>query len=129
MPDEVISPFQPQDGDSALTLQKRLGAAAAALANAQAGSKFSNAVIGSVTTANPGNGWTVFGAQACDQVVVINNSGVDVEVQRNAVGTAMPILDGNFYTFVGVTNANQLRVRRIDQDNAQVTLQTEAHTI
>lgn len=129
MPDETISPFQPQVGDDALTLHKRAVAATATLANTRSGAKLSSAVIGTVTTAASGATWTTLGSQACDQVLVFNNSGTDIEVRRNAAGTAFPVMDGGGYVFRGVTNANQLQVRRLDQANTQVTVNYEAQTL
>lgn len=85
-----------------------------------------SATIVTCQTAAAGNNWTSFGAQACTQLSVVNNSGVDLEFRRGGGGAALPILNRMAYLIIGITNANQISIRRIDQDNSQVVLAAEA---
>ena len=76
----------------------------------------------SVTTAATGTNYTAFGSQACKQLTISNQSGVTIEVRQGGAGVAFQIPTAAFYTFFGITNANQLDVRRVDTSNTQVTV-------
>lgn len=75
----------------------------------------------SVQTAATGSNFASLASQACKQVEFQNNTGADIEVRQDGAGVATPVFDGTYYTFAGLTNANQLSVRRVDQSNTQVT--------
>lgn len=75
-----------------------------------------------VTTAATGTNYTAFASQACKQLTLSNQSGVVVEVRQGAAGVALQIPTSAFYTFFGLTNTNQLDVRRTDVSNTQITL-------
>jgi hypothetical protein len=75
-----------------------------------------------VTTAATGTNFTAFASQACKQLTISNQSGTVVEVRQGATGVALQIPTGAFYTFFGISNANQLDVRRTDVSNTQITL-------
>ena len=76
----------------------------------------------SVQTAVTGTNYTAFASQACKQLTISNQSGAVIEVRQGAAGVALQIPTGAFYTFFGITNANQLDVRRTDTSNTQITL-------
>jgi hypothetical protein len=76
----------------------------------------------SVQTAATGTNYTAFASQVCKQLTISNQSGVTIEVRQGAAGVALQIPTGAFYTFFGITNANQLDVRRVDTQNTQVTI-------
>lgn len=76
----------------------------------------------SVTTASTGTNYTAFASQACKQLTVSNQSGTVVEVRQGGAGVALQIPTGAFYTFFGLTNTNQLSLRRTDTSNTQITL-------
>ena len=76
----------------------------------------------SVQTAATGANWTAFASQACKQLTLSNQSGTTIEVRQGAAGVGLQIPSGAFYTFFGITNANQLEVRRVDTSNTQVTI-------
>lgn len=76
----------------------------------------------SVQTAVSGTGYTAFGAQACKQLTILNGTGVDIGVTVGGAGVEVPVLAGTYYTFFGITNANQLSVRRVDTSTTQVTV-------
>lgn len=76
----------------------------------------------SVQTAATGANFTAFASQACAQLTIVNNTGVPIEVQQGGSGVALPVLADAVMPFYGIANANQLSVRRVDQNNAQVTV-------
>lgn len=86
---------------------------------------FSNVAITSVTTANPGSGWTAFDPAACVGLDIVNASGVDIEYRRGGAGSSFQLLDGMSRFIEGITDASDISVRRIDQSNTQVTLYAE----
>jgi|GEM_PF-3252944 hypothetical protein len=85
-----------------------------------------SATIMSVTTAAVGANWTAFAAQACTSLDLVNNSGTTIEYRRGAAGVGMPIPTGSARMIIGITNANQIQVRRTDLSATQVTVQAEA---
>lgn len=91
----------------------------------QGGDSFPTAsyqVVLSAQTAATGTNYTAFASQECYGLVLVNNSGTTVEVRYNGAGVAIPVFTSNYYLFVGITNANQLSVRRVDTSNTQVTV-------
>lgn len=73
-------------------------------------------------TANPGTGYTAFASQACKQLTISNQSGVTILVQQGGAGVGFQIPHGGVVPFYGLTNANQLAVKRQDDSNTQVTV-------
>jgi hypothetical protein len=84
------------------------------------------ATIMACQTAGDGATWAAFANQACTCLSLVNNSGQDLEFRRGGAGNALPLLNRMAYLVVGLTNANQVSIRRIDQSNTQVTLSAEA---
>lgn len=76
----------------------------------------------SVQTAATGTNWTAFSSQAANELYIINDTGTSIEVRQGGAGVALPILNNTSYTFGGITNLNQLEVRRVDTSNSQVTV-------
>jgi hypothetical protein len=75
---------------------------------------------GSIQTNADGESFVLLEQRYCRRVHIINDTGVDIEVQQDGGGVALPIFAGTGFTFNGVSNANQLAVRRVDQNTAQV---------
>ena len=87
----------------------------------------SNSVtILAATTAATGTNWTAFASQVCASLDIVNNTGTTIEYRRGATGTSMQIPSGAARMAIGITNANQIDVRRTDTANTQVTVQAEA---
>lgn len=86
----------------------------------------STGVIMSAQTAATGTNWTAFASQACVALDIVNNTGTTIEYRRGAAGTAMQIPAGAARMVIGITNANQIDIRRTDTSNTQVTAQAEA---
>lgn len=77
-----------------------------------------------ITTAATGANFTTLPAQPCKQVTVVNNTPVTLEVQQDAAGDAFPVLPGTSFTFFGLVNASEIGIRRFDQSNTPVTVNT-----
>ena len=86
----------------------------------------STVTVLNLTTAATGTNWTAFSSQVCGALDIVNNTGVTIEYRRNAAGIAMQIPNGSARMVIGITNANQVDVRRTDTANTQVNIQAEA---
>ena len=85
-----------------------------------------SATIMSLTTAATGANYTAFSSQTCNSLDIVNTSSVAIEYRRGATGSSMTILSGSSRLVVGISNANQIDVRRVDQSNTQITIPAEA---
>lgn len=74
------------------------------------------------TTSATGTSYVVFASQACRQLTISNQSGTTLEFQQGGAGAGFLIPTGSFYTFFGITNTNQLGVRRADTNATQVNV-------
>lgn len=77
----------------------------------------------SAQTAATGTNYTLFASQACKQLTIVNNTGTALEFRQDAAGVAVPVFDQSSFTIFGITNANQIGIRRVDTSNTQVTAQ------
>lgn len=84
--------------------------------------------IVSLQTNATGTTYNAFGSQACEMLDLVNTapSAVDLEVRRGGSGNTIVVPAGSSRMFVGLSNASDLQVRRLDQSNAQVTFTGEA---
>jgi len=85
--------------------------------------------IMSLTTAATGSNYTAFSSQACNALDIVNTSSVAIEYRRGGTGNTMTILSGSSRLVVGIANANEISVRRVDQSNTQITIPAEAIVI
>lgn len=76
----------------------------------------------SAQTTAAGTTYAEFGAQACKQFTLVNDTGTDLQVQQGGAGAALTIFAGDKFTFFGLTNTNQLGVKRKDSATTQVTV-------
>lgn len=69
-----------------------------------------------VTTTATANdtAYAVFTDTPCTELIVLNDCCVEIEYQRNATGVAIVIRPGQTRRIVGITNANQIGIRRVD---------------
>jgi hypothetical protein len=81
--------------------------------------------IASIQTNATGTNFNVFPSTQCKQIILANNTSVDIEYQRLGVGSAFPIPAQSAKTITGITNASQIGIRRIDQSNTQISLAAE----
>jgi hypothetical protein len=87
-----------------------------------------SATILTLTTNATGTTWTAFGSQSCNALDLTNSTSVAIEYRRGGAGNAMQVLSGASRLIVGITNANQIEVRRVDTSNTQITIQAETLT-
>lgn len=83
----------------------------------------------SLTTNATGTTYTAFPSQVCTALDIVNTTGTTIEYRRNSAGSAMQIPDKSARLVLGITNANQIDIRRTDTSNTQVTLQAEAFVL
>jgi hypothetical protein len=75
---------------------------------------------GNLAVQTLGTDFAPFDDMPCSQLTIVNESGFDVTWRQDGAGAAIPLRDGASFTVFGLTNANQISVRRVDQDPAQV---------
>ena len=64
---------------------------------------------GNITVAATSSSATAFASQTCSQLTVINNQTSAITVTQAGVG--VPVLPNTYFTFFGLTNANELSVK------------------
>lgn len=86
------------------------------------------AIVGivSVQTAAVGTDYAAFASTACTALDIVNNTGTAIEYRRGGAGETIEIPNGAARLILGITNANQIDVRRVDTSNTQVTVRAEA---
>jgi hypothetical protein len=84
-------------------------------------------IVGLQTNAT-GTTFNAFGSQACQMLDIVNTApaAVDLEVRRGGSGNTIVVPAGSSRMFVGLANASDLQVRRLDQSNSQVVFTGEA---
>ncbi|WP_397382964.1 hypothetical protein [Prosthecobacter sp.] len=70
-----------------------------------------------------GTQWTALGDVKCNSLTVVNNTGTELEFKIGSDAGVLRLKDGQGYQF-SVLNASELKFRRVDQSNTQVTLYT-----
>lgn len=84
----------------------------------------------SVATNADGTTYTAFASTVCDGLQVENNTGTEIEIQKGGTGGTIRIPSGiGGRYFSGISNANQLAVRRTDLSTTSVTVRAEAITL
>lgn len=86
----------------------------------------SSVTILSVNTASNGTTWTAFGDTPCTRLDIVNNTGAMISYRRNGTGPTIELPDGASRLVLGITNANQIQVRRADSVATQVAVKAEA---
>jgi hypothetical protein len=76
----------------------------------------------SVQTSATGANFATFAAQRAKQLTLVNDTGTPVEFGTNSDTVYLPVADGDRYTIFGIENAIEVKVRRVDQSNTQVTV-------
>lgn len=80
----------------------------------------------SAQTNSTGTSYTAYGDNPCDALDIVNNSGTAIEYRRDGAGSTIPIPDGSSRLVVGISNANEVEIKRVDDSNTQVTVTAEA---
>lgn len=73
-------------------------------------------------TAATGTNWTAFDSQDCTRLLVNNQTGTAIELRQGGPGAAFPLATTQMVEILGITNANQIEIRRVDTSNTQVTV-------
>ena len=87
--------------------------------------RFTPVTIGTVTTSDTGANWVALADHAGRYVDFQNTSEHDLEYQRGGAGNSMRIPASSGRVIPVSANANELSVRRVDTDNAQITCSYE----
>lgn len=61
--------------------------------------------------------YSVFASQACTELVFYNFTNVEIEYQRNGAGNTVIVKPGQTRRITGITDANQIGVRRVDNQS------------
>lgn len=85
-------------------------------------------IISAQTPSAGGSNFTSFGSNTCSWMEIINNTGTVIEYRRGGAGTAFPVIDKTTRLIIGITNSNEIGIRRTDGGTTQVTIQAEVYT-
>lgn len=79
------------------------------------------------TTTPPGTAFVVFPSTACNVINITNTSGFTIDIQKGGSGPVIQLQSGvGEKIFGGLTNANQIGIRRTDQSVSPITIVAEA---
>lgn len=82
-----------------------------------------------LTTAAVGTTFTAFTSNLCNGVDVVNSSGTALEFIIDNAGLSAYLPDNSGTWIGGITNSNQISIRRVDTSNTQVTITARAISI
>lgn len=88
--------------------------------------KFTYVNAVNITTAANGTDFIAFGNLGAEMLDITNDTGADLEYRRNGAANTFPLLNGQSRLIQGITNTNQISVRRTDTGTAQVKVKAEA---
>lgn len=88
----------------------------------------STGLILSLTTSATGANFVAFGSAACAMMTLVNESATDIEFRRDGIGASIKVATGGSRDIYGLTNANQIDVRRVDTSDTQVTIKADTLT-
>jgi hypothetical protein len=80
------------------------------------------------TDGSDGSTWVAYASQACAVLDLFNNTGTAIEYRRDGAGVAITIPDGLSRQIRGITDADEIEVRRVDQSATQVTVPAEFYS-
>jgi hypothetical protein len=78
---------------------------------------------GNIEVSTSGGTYASLPSASCRQVLVVNDTGTTILVRQGGSGVGLPIRDGQSVSLLGITNANQISVRRKDSAATAVTVQ------
>lgn len=91
---------------------------------------YASSIFIAVSTSVSGVTFVNFPSTPCNSLQVENNSGTAIEVRKGGSGVAIAIPSGvGGRYFSGISNANELSLRRVDTGAEQITITAEAITI
>lgn len=89
-------------------------------------------IVSQATSGSNGATYVAFAAQACTALEVVNtgSTAVDIEYQRGGATTVGIVIPAGYSRLIdGITNANQIAIRRRDQTATAVTVMAEARAV
>lgn len=90
---------------------------------------YSAVTITSVATNATGANFNAFAALACSSLDIVNTTGTDIEYRRGGAGSTIVVPTGTSRLVQGITNANAISLRRVDQGATVVTVAAEAFAV
>lgn len=90
---------------------------------------YTSVTIVKQSTLAAGATFNPFSALPCTSLDVYNGTTVEIEYQRGGAGESMSIPPGASRNVQGITNANQVGIRRVDQTGTVVTVKAEAYAV
>lgn len=97
-----------------------------ALTVTSSASVITTGTILSLQTSATGTTFVNFPSQTCKQLDIVNTSGADIEYRRGGTGNTITVPNNSGRTILGITNASDISIRRLDTSNTQVTVKAEA---
>lgn len=86
-------------------------------------------ILNTATSPSSGTAFATLATVTCSMVDIINTTGVDLEVRRGGAGLTLVIQAGQSRMIQGITNANQIQLRRVDLVATTVIVPAEAYTV
>lgn len=80
---------------------------------------------GAIISASAGSSWGTYANQACRSLDIVNTTGTDIEYRRGGAGLSIKIPNDSAREILGITNANQISVRRVDLVGTTVSVTAE----
>jgi hypothetical protein len=76
-----------------------------------------------VTTNSNGTGWQTLTGIACNTVLVDNDTSYEIEIRKNTASmVAKTIEPSSVFRIEGISNSNEIDVRRVDQSTTQLSM-------
>lgn len=76
----------------------------------------------SVQSDATGTAYATFPSQSVKRLVIVNDTGTDLEFQQDGAGSAVTVASATVFEIYGISNASQIGVRRKDVSTTQVTV-------
>lgn len=74
----------------------------------------------SINTAATGTNYTAYANTPCFQLTISNDTGTPLDILQGGAGEPFKMLSATYITLYGLTNADQISVRRTDTSGTQV---------
>jgi hypothetical protein len=72
--------------------------------------------------------YNTLASYSCYGLEFFNNTGTVVEYRRGGAGVAIPVFNNSSKWVTGITNANEISIRRVDTSGTQVTIAYEVYS-
>ena len=76
-----------------------------------------------VTTNSNGTGWQTLTGIACNTVLVDNDTSYEIEIRKNTASMVAKTIEQSYvFRIEGISNSNEIDVRRVDQSATQLSM-------